>query len=381
MLTNLDEVLHHQIPATFDQVGTSDHRFYDRCWLSAYHPDLSMRVVTGMGCYPNMNVVDGYGVIQHDRRQYNVRVSRQLRPNLDDHRVGPLSVEVVEPLRTLRVVLAPGDAPLSFDLTWAGVTTPVESDHSLRMHGRNVMDVHCYMQLHRVSGWISLAGKRFEADNWFGARDHNWGVRPGVGGWEPMTGPPVGAEESVLFALGLTPDVGIYLDVHEGPRGYVHGVVQPRNQPPEQVTDVSYEIDYDEGSAWYRRAAILLRTESGEKYEIAVEREAAWAMIGSGYHGGFDDGKGLGAHRGEFHQEYDVYDVSDPEGARLPDGRTIRPRHRETIARITVNGTPGQAHTLIIPSGGFGDVLTAQVEGEKTGKGNGETSSERGLSD
>ena len=36
MLTTLDDTLWHQLPTTFDHVGTSDPRFYDRFWFACY---------------------------------------------------------------------------------------------------------------------------------------------------------------------------------------------------------------------------------------------------------------------------------------------------------------------------------------------------------
>ena len=39
MLTAMDDTLWHQIPSTFDHVGTSDPRFFDRHWFAFYAPD------------------------------------------------------------------------------------------------------------------------------------------------------------------------------------------------------------------------------------------------------------------------------------------------------------------------------------------------------
>src|SRR6202042_513596 len=35
MLTELDDSVWHQLPTTFDHVGTSDPRFFDRLWFAA----------------------------------------------------------------------------------------------------------------------------------------------------------------------------------------------------------------------------------------------------------------------------------------------------------------------------------------------------------
>jgi hypothetical protein len=51
-------------------------------------------------------------------------------------------------------------------------------------------------------------------------------------------------------------------------------------------------------------------------------------MQGLGYSGGYDDGKGLGAWRGENHLETDVWDVSHPSKIVYPDGTHKEHWHR-----------------------------------------------------
>ena len=60
----LDEFLAHQTSETFDHVGTSDPRFYDRYWFCCYDPAGELAVIIGMGLYNNMNVLDGFVALQ-----------------------------------------------------------------------------------------------------------------------------------------------------------------------------------------------------------------------------------------------------------------------------------------------------------------------------
>ncbi len=64
-------------------------------------------------------------------------------------------------------------------------------------------------------------------------------------------------------------------------------------------------------------------------------------MQGLGY-GGYDDGLGLGVHRGVDHLEFDVWDVAHPTDVVLPDGSAGRPVHRiqpVTVTRSAREGT------------------------------------------
>ena len=91
MLVPLDDSPWHQIPTTFDHVGTSDVRFFDRLWFAASAPDGSGTLQFTIGVYQNMNVIDGGIVVIRNGRQHNVRVSRQLRPTYDTC-CGPLRI-------------------------------------------------------------------------------------------------------------------------------------------------------------------------------------------------------------------------------------------------------------------------------------------------
>lgn len=90
-LTRLDETLRHQIPTTFDHVGTSDPRFFDRYWFSCYDPAGSLTMIIGVGLYMNMNVFDGFVACPVPRddgggNQRNFRFSRALRRIAQDYR-------------------------------------------------------------------------------------------------------------------------------------------------------------------------------------------------------------------------------------------------------------------------------------------------------
>src|SRR4029077_17477399 len=53
-------------------------------------------------------------------------------------------------------------------------------------------------------GAAQIDGHSHAVDKWFSWRDHSWGVRPGVGGFEPFTGTKAGAGlPSSIRAAGL----------------------------------------------------------------------------------------------------------------------------------------------------------------------------------
>ena len=361
MLTDLDDTLLHQAPLPFAFVGASDHRFYDRYWFEAFAPDGSAGVLVSMGRYANMNVLDGFVAAQTGGRQYNVRFSRELRPAFAETKVGGLSVSLVEPLKVLRLRLEEGDHPLACDLTWTGSLPARLEGHSFsRAQGRVVSDMYRFAQVGTVSGALSIDGRAFEAAGWFGARDHSWGVRPGVGGFEPVTGgaASAGAGRLFIWLAFRVGELGGYVQLHEdhlGRRQSLDGaLVWPGDagRPELAIVDMEHDLTFHEGTRAFSHARLVLTTEDEQRWEIEAEPVfTAWAYKGTGYGNGYDDEKGLGAYRGEYLEETDIYDVSHPEIVRNLDGAQIPSGHREQPVRLTVNGKPGFGHLPIMVMG------------------------------
>ena len=363
MLSALDETLMHQGPVTFDQALTSDHRFFDRMFLGG-HCAQNVKFIMGLAAYKNMNAVDGFLCVQKDGRQHNLRAARSFLPRLGEPAVGPLSVQVVEPLRALRVTLQPAAAyPHAADLTFTGLYPAYEETHHLRrVAGRLQEDYHRFDQIGRVDGWIDLEGHRMAVADWFGVRDHSWGVRAGVGGYEPATTPTAGVDPSafgllfVWLAFRTAHLAGQLQRVENGAGdllaqdGHVFKTAAP-GAPPVRVTHIEHAIDFIPGTRVFRTARLTVSLADGDRLHVEAQALLSpWCYKGAGYDSGFDDEMGLGFHRGE-RVESDAYDVSHPEDVRLPDGRVIQPWHREQPVTLTVNGEPGLGHLPVINVG------------------------------
>src|ERR1700691_2098807 len=85
----LDEYPVHQVPLSMRHVATSDRNAYDRCYLNAHDRTGELFLVTGMGVYPNLGVIDAYATVRLGDQQYTVRTSDALGDDRMDQRVGP----------------------------------------------------------------------------------------------------------------------------------------------------------------------------------------------------------------------------------------------------------------------------------------------------
>jgi len=352
---SLDELLWHQAPLSMAAAATSDHRFYDRVFLTVTDPLGSAALAMGMGVYKNMNVVDGFGVLALPGRQINVRVSRPLAGRLEGE-AGGLRYDVIRPFGEIRLALT-GDHPLTYDLAWTATFPAIEEDAwwgtRNTVNERVAIDVRRYEQVGRVNGWIEAEGRRIDVKDWFGARDHSWGVRGGVGGYEPDNGGRLIDGRGMLLAWFLF-DCGAFCGViartedDEGrQRGLTGRLAFPEGsgKPGLEIVSAAFDCTFEEASRYYRETRVRFTTADGGEWKLLAQALPVAALCrGGGYEGGWRDERGLGFHRGE-RIEHDIYRHGpDPHTAVLENGGTLDHNQREQVARVTITDPAGKRH-------------------------------------
>jgi hypothetical protein len=187
MLSPLDDFPVHQVAESMSVVGTSDRNFYDRYYFNGFDHTGETMFVVGHGQYPNLGVTDAFLLVRRGPHHRAVRASRELRQNRLDTQVGPIRIEVIEPLKKLRVICEPNEHGLAIDAVWTGAIPAIEEPrHYIREHGRVIFDT---VRLAQTGGWdgtLVVDGEELtltDATHW-GTRDRSWGIRP-VGESEP----------------------------------------------------------------------------------------------------------------------------------------------------------------------------------------------------
>jgi len=355
MLTPMDDTLWHTHPTTFDHVGTSDPRFFDRYWFAASDPRGGGTLQLTLGVYNNMNVVDAGFVAIRNGKQYNVRASRSLRPRFVTD-CGPISVEILEPLRRARLkVERTGKDDVAAELEWVGAfPAQEEAARFTRVRGRVVEESRRFDQVGQLSGWLELAGERVALDRWWATRDHSWGVREMMGIPEPVTGPAPAPSAGSFFAFLFfsTDTIGGHLQIAQfsGRPNYFTAEVSTRGAADGSDWSKLQSVHFkdakptlvfhdDKRPRRIRTARFDAVTRDGR--EVVIEASSlcpAIDMQGLGYSGGYADGKGLGIWRGDAHVESDTWDVSHPCDVVRPDGSRVRPIHRIQPVALTVRG-------------------------------------------
>jgi len=332
-LRGADEGLNHQIVDTFATVSQADLAWTEKIWASLARTDGSLQVDFGLGRYHNRGVMDGFGGVSRGREQWTVRASRELESAPEAMAVGPVEYEIVEPLKQVRFRLAPNDAqPISFDLVLSGVTPPFFEDRNLtrnRRTGRIEVDVIRYHQGGWVSGTVTVDGETHEVrpEEWFGFRDHSWGVRQAVGtpppdviaGIEP---PPPGTRSGFKWTpFFLRRADGSYYEtaIHVAERvGISSAYLNEADGSQEPVRRVVPEIQYDTRTRFVQQGALQITLESGEQRVVEVEAlgESGFFLKPTGY--GIWKGHKHGIWRGPLEVDGDyIGDCWDDEHLRL----------------------------------------------------------------
>ncbi len=196
MLTKADDFPIHQTPEPIAYSGT-DRNFYDRYFFNGYQPDGTEFFAIAFGVYPHLNVADAHVSVIRDGVEHCLHASRLLNMERMDLTVGPIRIEVLEPLQSLRVTLAPSHG-MAAEITFEGRTFPIEEPRFTRRNGpRAFMDYTRLTQNVRCTGWIEVDGVRKTLSaGTVGTRDRSWGIRP-VGAPDPQ--PAVPAQINSFF--------------------------------------------------------------------------------------------------------------------------------------------------------------------------------------
>ena len=179
-VSSWDDYPVHQTAQFISHPATSDRNFYDRYYFNLHPCSDELFAIFGLGQYPNLGVTDAFIDVRHKDKQHIVRSSTEL-VDRSDVRVGPIFIEVLEPLQKLRVVCEPTEHTVAMDVTWeASMAAHAEPHQYIRNKGRVVFDTQRFAQNGRWSGEITVAGETYNvsSENWWGARDRSWGIRP-----------------------------------------------------------------------------------------------------------------------------------------------------------------------------------------------------------
>jgi hypothetical protein len=341
-----DDFPFHQTAAPVDVPAQSDRHYNDGYWFCFYRP--GSYAFCGLRLHPNSNVMDGYAGMVHRGEQRTVRFSRALRPRANDLSAGPLCVDVLAPLERQRLVLGPGEIGIEWDVEIAARGLWPEARHLQHRHGVVLNDVLRYTGVTRATGWVTIDGERMEVDDWYGARDHSWGIRASMGPRAPLGGVVAEPADPRAIRIWIPFECGEqrgFFHLHEDAQGHVldfEGSLVEDDGTTVQLVRARHAFRYEAGTRRLAGGTFTLTDASGREHEYTfdVVCEPVHPQ-GFGYTRGWSDGMGPGVWRGAEVVESSRFDVTDPDVA--SGGEHLRPGQRlgGTEFAATLRG-PGQ---------------------------------------
>jgi hypothetical protein len=288
MLTKADDYPVHQLPEPIATSGT-DRNFYDRYFFNGYTPDGDLFFAVALGVYPHLNVMDAAISIIRDGVQHNLRASRLLNSERMDTRVGPIAIEVVEPLRRLRVVVGENPHGIRADLLFNARARAVEVPRfTYRQGPRTLLDYTRLTQNGSYEGFVQAQGQRIElGPNVLGTRDRSWGVRPiGISDPQPLAPPRMPQFYWLWSPLNFEDRFMLYhlnADANGKPWNTASVIGTLRDSDPMHMVSCRSDVEYKSGTRHAKRAVIQATDANGGEWRAELAPLFNFYMSGIGY--------------------------------------------------------------------------------------------------
>jgi hypothetical protein len=267
-LTAMDELFVHQIPEPLPNVATF-HEHWRESLFFVLHPRdrLGDVVILTLAHFPARQEMDS---LQLGRVGGTPTVAHHVRPyDGDPHTmaVGPVRIDIAEPFRTVHLRVGDvAEAPIALDLTFHARTAAYGLRRGTMRAGHELIwDQSHMVQSGTYTGTFTYDGTTYEVDDWWGQRDHSWGIRNHAR--VPMW---------MWLAVQLPEGMAAlwHWEYANGARVYTDGCFAPAGgSDPIAVIDVRHElrwIDADGGEVSYGRDGVDVAGIAG-RVELVLE--------------------------------------------------------------------------------------------------------------
>lgn len=330
MLTPYDDYPLHQVPLPLAHAGEGHPDFYDRFWFNGYTEDTFFAVA--MGFYPNRGIIDAAFSTVTDGEQRSVFASGRIPADRSQTELGPIRIEVLEPLRRNRIVVDAPEQGLKADITFTARTAAFEEPRQTRYRANRLwMDVTRATSLGSWEGVITVNGKEIPISSAVtrGTKDRSWGVRA-IGDPTPRAPEPGGPQLFFLWApLNFDDECLHYMlfEDSEGEPWAKAGAILPVIGENDSVTpevsdatlleDMQHKIDWAPGLRRSQAVSLTFtNTRTGSAERVELEPLLTFRMRGAGY--GHPTYK-HGTWHGELVLDGDVHSTDELDNLEIPN--------------------------------------------------------------
>ncbi len=256
-----------------------------------------------------------------------------------DTRVGPIAVDVVEPLRKLRVRVEDNAHGIKADVLFTNRAPAIEEPRfTYRAGPRTIMDYTRLTQNGTYEGWIEVHGKRIELKPQaiFGTRDRSWGVRP-IGLPDPQpAAPPRPPQFYWLWApCNFQDRITLYHNNAEAsgkPWNTAAVMAETGESEPVHMSTCSSTVAFKSGTRHAQAATIAMVDDQTRVWRIELKPQWNFYMSGLGY---MSPQWGHGHFKGELAVGYEAFDL-----ASLNENE-LHFLHVQAFSKATLTGPDG----------------------------------------
>jgi hypothetical protein len=297
MLTPFDDFPIHPSADPIAHPATGDPNHYDRYWFNGQAKDGSFFIAGAMGHYPVRGVIDSAFSVIYEGIEHSIFASGVM-PLDRSTAVGPMSVEVVEPMRTIRLRADRNANGLGADLTFRAKTVAIEEPRQrlIAPDGVPVMDHTRLTQWGSWEGTIWIDGTTIDVDpaETIATRDRSWGVR--AVGKQLETQREQRRPQVFWHWLPLHFDnFCTHMALHERTNGdrwleaamtvplLEPGAPAAGYDPATHLKGLKYDIDWEPGRREMKSAVFTAYAPDGSEVRIELEKLYTFRMRGIGY--------------------------------------------------------------------------------------------------
>jgi hypothetical protein len=341
LLTKYDDLFVHQSPRLLAQTATTDGRFFERGYFNIHDQQGEFSLCVGLGSYPNLNTMDGFavGVTKGDPQQHNARFFRELHRDPDRLEVGPLRLEIVEPMQNWLLRLDSNSHDVDFELELKARFDPWDARLYAEHEGVLVFDYATFVQSVSYRGRVRIGDRTFSGD-FSGCRDRSFGLRP-VGGI-PM---PAGAQRPFGLHYWLNPQFEdsayfvLYTETNDGEQLSIDGGIAGGKFDGRRFVSLEHEMTLRDGIRVHEEGVFRLTDEAGDVHVLRTEAALPGVyLLGGGYF--VSQGKPVGDL-----DEGEKYDVTSADPAVL--SKYLADWGADQPALYTLENTGEQAYGVL----------------------------------
>lgn len=333
MITKGDDFPLHQTAEPIAYSGT-DRNFYDRYFFNGYSKTGDIFFALGFGIYPHLNIKDASFCVVLDGIQHNVRASTLLDMERLDLNVGPISIDVIEPLAVLDINIDDSNSGIRAQIRFRRRCPVVEEPRFVHRVGpRTQFDYTRMTQNGSYEGSIEINNRRIELnlEDTCGTRDRSWGVRM-IGERDPQ--PTVPEPDLQLFWLWSPVNFDDFSTLYgfsankEGIPWHENMVIIPQDDSQEVerlINPAIKSINYIAGTRHLENSVLEAWDTKGDRITLEMTPRFNFYMSGLGY---MHPEWGHGMHKGRNATAYDTINLHDAD--------PLNPVHRHIQAFVDV---------------------------------------------